>query len=327
MPACCRATSSRWTAALRRERHPRRPGGARAGIDRPAPPAPALAPAPARSRHRLPAGAADGRARARHLVAGQRVAGARGRTRAHAAAPRARLHDAASPCSASPPTGACACRSTAPSCATTPTPTRWRSTARASAPSAPTGVTLASAIRALANGDGSEVQLFSSAQVVRGRRGPQDVLEFLASSCTPFSPPSGCARTCRCGCAGRRRAARRRHEYDNLAHVVELKGASAPPSCRVRAALHREARRMSTHRKLVFITGASSGIGPALAALRYAKPAGGSRWWRPRGRAAHLGRARGCTPGRRRLRLPTCATSPSMAAAAAPASPPGVPTW
>ena len=39
-------------------------------------------------------------------------------------------------------------------------------------------VTLASAIRALANGDGSEVQLFGSAQVVREAARPQDVLEF-----------------------------------------------------------------------------------------------------------------------------------------------------
>ena len=86
-------------------------------------------------------------------------------------------------------------------------------------------VTLASAIRALANGDGSEVQLFGSAQVVREAARPQDVLEFRSEFLHAFL---GAERVrshlpvwVRQGGAELRADGL---EYDNLARVVELKG-------------------------------------------------------------------------------------------------------
>lgn len=86
-------------------------------------------------------------------------------------------------------------------------------------------VTLASAIRALANGDGSEVQLFGSAQVVREAARPQDVLEFRSEFLHAFLSAervrSHLPVWVRQGGTELRADGM---EYDNLAHVVELKG-------------------------------------------------------------------------------------------------------
>ena len=60
-----------------------------------------------------------------------------------------------------------------------PDTTRSRSTSRGSAPSADDGsVTVATARRALANGDGSEVQLLGDARVTRPATGKEEAIEF-----------------------------------------------------------------------------------------------------------------------------------------------------
>ena len=85
--------------------------------------------------------------------------------------------------------------------------------------------TRATARRALANGDGSEVQLFGSAQVVREAARPQDVLEFRSEFLHAFLSAervrSHLPVWVRQGGAELRADGM---EYDNLAHVVELKG-------------------------------------------------------------------------------------------------------
>ncbi len=86
-------------------------------------------------------------------------------------------------------------------------------------------VTNASAVRALANGDGSEVQLFGSAQVVREADKPQDVIEFRSEFLHAFLATervrSHLPVWVRQGGAELRADGL---EYDNLARVVELKG-------------------------------------------------------------------------------------------------------
>ena len=87
-------------------------------------------------------------------------------------------------------------------------------------------VTIATAKRALANGDGSEVQLLGDAHVVAaGARQARRRSSSAASSCTRSATSSGCARTCRSS-SRRARASFRADgmEYDNLARVVDLKG-------------------------------------------------------------------------------------------------------
>jgi hypothetical protein len=75
---------------------------------------------------------------------------------------RARLHDDGFAISVSPPTAACACGCTARGCATTRTPTA-RDRRRAHPRLAPDGqVTVATAERALANGDGSECSCWAA---------------------------------------------------------------------------------------------------------------------------------------------------------------------
>ena len=86
-----------------------------------------------------------------------------------AAAPRARLHDARvlGPALRAPTAG-CGSRSRATRCATTPTPTRSRSTARRSAPLRRTAASRwPRHVSALSNGDATEVQLLGDAQVMR----------------------------------------------------------------------------------------------------------------------------------------------------------------
>ena len=63
--------------------------------------------------------------------------------------------------------GGCGCRSGASSCATTPTPTRFEIDSPRIRAFEPDGQVTKARPCALANGDGSEVQLFSSAQVLR----------------------------------------------------------------------------------------------------------------------------------------------------------------
>ncbi len=86
-------------------------------------------------------------------------------------------------------------------------------------------VTKASAVRALANGDGSEVQLFGSAQVLREAEKAQDVIEFRSEFLHAFLATER-VRT-HLPVSVRQGGAEMRAdglEYDNLAHVVELKG-------------------------------------------------------------------------------------------------------
>ena len=86
-------------------------------------------------------------------------------------------------------------------------------------------VTLASALRALSNGDGSEVQLFGSAQVVREAPVAQDAMEFRSEFLHAFLNTervrSHLPVVVRRGGAELRAEGM---EYDNLARVVELKG-------------------------------------------------------------------------------------------------------
>jgi len=91
---------------------------------------------------------------------------------------------------------------------------------------APDGrVTLATARRALGNGDGSEVQLFGSAQVVREAPVAQDAMEFRSEFLHAFLNTerlrSHLPVVVRRGGAELRAEGM---EYDNLARVVELKG-------------------------------------------------------------------------------------------------------
>ena len=87
------------------------------------------------------------------------------------------------------------------------------------------GVTRASSVRALANGDGSEVQLFGSAQVVREAPAPQDAIEFRSEFLHAFLKTervrSHLPVLVRQGSTELRAEGM---EYDNLARVVELKG-------------------------------------------------------------------------------------------------------
>lgn len=91
---------------------------------------------------------------------------------------------------------------------------------------APDGrVTLASAQRALSNGDGSEVQLLGSAQVVREATGKQEAIEFRGEFLHAFL--NGERVRSHLPVVVRRGATEVRAdgmEYDNLARVVDLKG-------------------------------------------------------------------------------------------------------
>ena len=94
-------------------------------------------------------------------------------------------------------------------------------------------VTVASALRALSNGDGTEVQLFGSAQVVREAPQPQDVVEFRSEFLHAFIATervrSHLPVVVRRGGTEVRADGM---EYDNLSRIVELKGrqrASFPP--------------------------------------------------------------------------------------------------
>jgi lipopolysaccharide export system protein LptC len=86
-------------------------------------------------------------------------------------------------------------------------------------------VTLASALRALSNGDGSEVQLFGSAQVVREAPVALEVMEFRSEFLHAFLNTervrSHLPVVVRRGSTELRAEGM---EYDNLARVVELKG-------------------------------------------------------------------------------------------------------
>ncbi len=86
-------------------------------------------------------------------------------------------------------------------------------------------ITNASAIRALTNGDGSEVQLFGSAQVVREATRGQEALEFRSEFLHAFLATervrSHLPVQVRQGGAELRADGL---EYDNLARIVELKG-------------------------------------------------------------------------------------------------------
>lgn len=91
---------------------------------------------------------------------------------------------------------------------------------------APDGqVTVASAIRALASGDGSEVQLFGSAQVVREATQPRDVVEFRSEFLHAFLDTERVRS--HLPVVVRQRGSELRAdgmEYDNVARTVELKG-------------------------------------------------------------------------------------------------------
>ncbi|MBX3604579.1 MAG: LPS export ABC transporter periplasmic protein LptC [Piscinibacter sp.] len=102
---------------------------------------------------------------------------------------------------------------------------------------APDGaVTLASAQRALSNGDGSELQLFGSAQVVREASAGREAIEFRSEFLHAFLNTervrSHLPVVVRRGASELRAVGM---EYDNLARVIELKG-------RVRATFAARAR-------------------------------------------------------------------------------------
>jgi lipopolysaccharide export system protein LptC len=86
-------------------------------------------------------------------------------------------------------------------------------------------VTLASAQRALANGDGSEIQLIGAARVQREALGPQEAIEFRGEFLHAFRDGervrSHLPVLVRQGTSELRADAM---EYDNLARVVDLKG-------------------------------------------------------------------------------------------------------
>lgn len=91
---------------------------------------------------------------------------------------------------------------------------------------APDGrVTLASAQRALSNGDGSELQLFGSAQVVREAAAGQEAIEFRSEFLHAFLNTervrSHLPVVVKRGASELRAVGM---EYDNLARVIELKG-------------------------------------------------------------------------------------------------------
>lgn len=101
------------------------------------------------------------------------------------------------------------------------------------------GVTLASALRALSNGDGTEVQLFGSAQVVREAPLPQDVVEFRGEFLHAFIATERVRS--HLPVVVRRGGTEVRADgmaYDNLTRIVELKGrqrASFAPRARAAA--------------------------------------------------------------------------------------------
>ena len=96
-------------------------------------------------------------------------------------------------------------------------------------------VTVATARRALSNGDGSEVQLLGAAQVVREAYGKQEAVEFRGEFLHAFlnteQVRSHLPVTVRRGATEVRADAM---DYDNLSRIVDLKGRQravfAPPS-------------------------------------------------------------------------------------------------
>jgi lipopolysaccharide export system protein LptC len=88
-------------------------------------------------------------------------------------------------------------------------------------------VTLASAKRALANGDGSEVQLIGDAQVMRPASGKQEEVEFRSEFLHAFRNVEQ-VRTNQPVVVTQGTSVVRAEgmEYDNLSRVVELKGHS-----------------------------------------------------------------------------------------------------
>ena len=159
----------------------------------------------------------------------------------------------------------CACSSRAASCATSRTTTASRSTSvqlradRARRPRHAGAPRAARSATATAPSCSCWAAPRSPAPTASGEpvRDPQRVPARLPRR------PSACAPTCRCRCAGPQPAARRRAGLRRRG--AQLAGARAAP---VRAVLHRAATDDATA-PLVFITGASSGIGQALAP-RYA---------------------------------------------------------
>ncbi len=178
-------------------------------------------------------------------------------------------------------------------------------------------VTLATARRALANGDGSEVQLIGDARVTRPAEGNEEEIEFRSEFLQAFrnveqvrsNQPVVMTQ-------GENVVHAENMDYDNLSQLVDFKGRSSatfvPPS---------EARRMSRaaglhHRRL---ERPRPGAGGALPRRRLSAGAGGAA--RRRGRALGAGcrrRGRRASPST----PPTCATSPRSSPPARPASPP-----
>ena len=227
--------------------------------------------------------------------------------------------------SASPPTARCARSSRATRCATIPTPTRSRSTTRASASIAADGrVTLATARRALANGDGSEVQLLGGA-VVRAKpatAGRPAARDSAASSCMPSCDTERVRSHLPVRADARRRPSSRADAHGVRQPVAACCEFNGRVRAHARAAHARSRRAMSGgtaglhHRR---IERHRPGAGAALPRRRLA--AGAGRAARRRDRAPGP-QAQGIDAARcRRLRAPTCATSPASSPPAAPASP------
>ena len=189
-------------------------------------------------------------------------------------------------------------------------------------------MTLATARRALANGDGSEVQLLGDARVVRPANGKEEAVEFRGEFLHAFRnveqvrshlPVVVTQGTSVVRAAGM--------EYDNLARSSSCKGRS---SATLRAAQRSAADAVTT------ATGrwSSSPVPRAASARRWrrASTAAGYRLAlvarrSRRGRALGRGPPASMRPASPST-PPTCATSTRSSPPAAPASPPrACPTW
>ena len=251
------------------------------------------APAPwrlraARAAVGLPAAAADGAAGAGHLVAGEEHAASprrRAPRRRRATSPTTRCATSRSALRA--PTARCGAQSKATRLRHYPDTDRSRSTsARIRAVAADGRVTLATARRALANGDGSEVQLLGGARVTQrgARRRAGDRVPRRVPACLP-STPSGCARTCRCGCAqGASELRADGMDYDNLARRRRAARAGCGAPSRPPPTTARRRARPRRHERDAARRWSSSPARRAASARRWPRastpPAGAWRWWR-----------------------------------------------
>jgi LPS export ABC transporter protein LptC len=271
---------------------------------------PALAPAAARHLVVLPAAAADGAAGAGHLVAGEEHAATAPRPETTAVRSDPDYTMTHFVLERFDTTGRLRLRVRASACATFPTPTAPRSTARIRA-FAPTAASRWPARRALANGDLSEVQLLGGAQVVSRAAGDRDPRRVPA--CLPRHRAVRSHLPVRVN-RGRNAWQAGGMDYDHGQRRLDWQRADARRAgggpggtmSAPRAAVGLHHRGLQRHR---------AGAGGCATH----RPAGGSRWWPAAADLEAWAAARAGRRGSGRSTPPTCSSSTASSVPAPPA--------